>query len=135
MKAAPLLVVLVVVVGVTILDGVECRKTKRRIQESLDYSAISCRAHTASILDFGGVGDGATLNTGAFQQAVDHLSQYASEGGAQLVVPPGKWLTGSFNLTSHFTLYLHKDAVLLASQVCLHAPSISFKAKYFFFII
>lgn len=108
------ILLLVLVVGVAIFNGVESRKS--RILESFDYSAISCRGHSASIQDFGGVGDGATLNTEAFQQAVDHLSQFASDGGAQLFVPAGKWLTGSFNLTSHFTLYLHKDAVLLASQ-------------------
>lgn len=109
---------IVLVVGVAILNGVESRKS--RILESFDYSAISCRGHSASIQDFGGVGDGATLNTAAFQQAVDHLSQFASDGGAQLFVPAGKWLTGSFNLTSHFTLFLHRDAVLLASQVYMH---------------
>lgn len=106
---------MVVVVAVLVfLEGVECRKG--RISESFEYSAISCRAHSASILDFGGVGDGKTLNTEAFSKAVNQLSKYASDGGAQLFVPAGKWLTGSFNLTSHFTLYLHKDALLLASQ-------------------
>jgi polygalacturonase len=44
------------------------------------------------------------------------LSQYSSNGGSQLYVPQGRWLTGSFNLTSHFTLFLHKDAVILGSQ-------------------
>lgn len=84
--------------------------------ESLDYQAINCRKHSALLTDFGAVGDGKTLNTKAFQSAIANLSQYASDGGAELVVPPGKWLTGSFNLTSHFTLYLRKGAVLLASQ-------------------
>ncbi|KAL0426039.1 UNVERIFIED_CONTAM: putative polygalacturonase [Sesamum radiatum] len=87
MGKAMQVLVLVVGVGVAILSGVECRKA--RILESFDYSAISCRAHSASIEDFGGVGDGATLNTQAFQQAVNHLSQYASDGGAQLFVPAG----------------------------------------------
>ncbi|KAK6158220.1 hypothetical protein DH2020_005534 [Rehmannia glutinosa] len=81
-----------------------------------DYCAISCRAHSASLTEFGGVGDGTTSNTRAFQAAVDHLSQFESDGGSMLFVPPGKWLTGSFNITNHFTLFLHKDAVLLASQ-------------------
>lgn len=97
--------------------GAECRRSKVKKMDSLEYSAISCRGHTASLTDFGGVGDGKTSNTKAFQEAISHLSQYASNGGAQLFVPAGKWLTGSFNLISHFTLYLHKDAVLLASQV------------------
>ncbi|MED6122167.1 hypothetical protein PIB30_037334 [Stylosanthes scabra] len=80
------------------------------------YPAINCRKHTALLTDFGAVGDGKTSNTKAFQSAITNLSQYASDGGAQLVVPPGKWLTGSFNLTSHFTLFLQKDALILASQ-------------------
>ncbi|KAK6141040.1 hypothetical protein DH2020_025221 [Rehmannia glutinosa] len=115
MMIKPIKLVLVVFLGVIIiLNGVECRKA--RSLESFEYSAISCRGHSASILDYGGVGDGETLNTKAFQTAVNHLSQYASDGGAQLFVPAGKWLTGTFNLTSHFTLYLQKDAILLASQ-------------------
>lgn len=76
-----------------------------------------CRKHGAFLTDFGGVGDGKTSNTKAFRSAIENLSKYASDGGAELIVPPGKWLTGSFNLTSNFTLYLDKDAVLLASQV------------------
>ncbi|KAH1235039.1 putative polygalacturonase [Glycine max] len=96
-------------------EGVESRKAKV-VTTSLEYNAINCRAHSASLTDFGGVGDGKASNTKAFQSAISHLSQYASEGGSQLYVPAGKWLTGSFSLTSHFTLYLDKDAVLLASQ-------------------
>lgn len=109
-------VVSVVVVLVLLsTNGAESRK--HWVFDYFEYSAINCRAHSASLTDFGGVGDGTTSNTKAFQAAIDHLSQFASDGGSQLFVPPGRWLTGSFNLTSHFTLYLHKDAVLLASQV------------------
>lgn len=108
---------IVLLIGIIIslkTNGVESRKAP--ISDSFEYSAISCRAHSASLEDFGGVGDGITSNTKAFKAAIDHLSQFQSDGGSQLFVPPGKWLTGSFNLTSHFTLFLHKDAVLLASQ-------------------
>lgn len=107
---AAVLMVLIFVSGIA-----ECRKG--RIPESFEYSAISCRGHSASIVEFGGVGDGKTLNTEAFRKAVSELSKYGGDGGAQLYVPAGKWLTGSFNLTSHLTLFLHKDALLLASQV------------------
>ncbi|KAI7735903.1 hypothetical protein M8C21_029074 [Ambrosia artemisiifolia] len=87
------------------------------IKGYFEYSAVTCRAYTASITDFGGVGDGVTSNTKAFQTAIDHLGQFGSKGGGSLLfVPPGRWLTGSFNLTSHFTLFLHQDAVLLATQ-------------------
>ncbi|XP_065858341.1 probable polygalacturonase [Euphorbia lathyris] len=84
--------------------------------ESCEYGGANCRGHEASLEDFGGIGDGITSNTKAFKEAILNLSQYSCNGGSQLYVPPGKWLTGSFNLTSHFTLFLDKDAVLLASQ-------------------
>ncbi|KAH9732534.1 Pectate lyase 3 domain-containing protein [Citrus sinensis] len=105
---------LLIVVALLSQRGAESRKARRL--DSFEYNAISCRAHSASITDFGGVGDGKTSNTKAFKDAINQLSQYSSDGGAQLYVPAGKWLTGSFNLISHFTLYLHKDAFLLASQ-------------------
>ncbi|XP_056697105.1 probable polygalacturonase isoform X1 [Spinacia oleracea] len=91
---------------------VECR-TVRVLEDGLPKG---CRKHGAFLTDFGGVGDGKTPNTKAFASAIASLSKYASDGGAELIVPPGKWLTGSFNLTSNFTLYLDKDAVLIASQ-------------------
>ncbi|MCO5570985.1 hypothetical protein L7F22_024716 [Adiantum nelumboides] len=74
------------------------------------------RAHSASILEFGGVGDGKTLNTPAFTNAIGYLGSFADRGGSQLYIPPGQWLTGSFNITSHFTLFLEKDAIILGSQ-------------------
>ncbi|XP_047327209.1 probable polygalacturonase [Impatiens glandulifera] len=89
---------------------------RHRKVDCFEYNAINCRSHTASLIDFGGVGDGVTSNTAAFQSAITHLSQFECKGGSLLFVPPGKWLTGSFNLTSHFTLFLHRDAVLLATQ-------------------
>nr|GLL20117.1 probable polygalacturonase [Ipomoea trifida] len=86
------------------------------LAETVQFPALNCRKHTAYLTDFGGKGDGKTLNTAAFQSAIANLSKYASDGGAQLIVPPGKWLTGPFNLTSHFTLYIHKDAVIIGTQ-------------------
>lgn len=74
------------------------------------------RPHSVSILEFGAVGDGKTLNTIAFQNAIFYLNSFADKGGAQLYVPPGKWLTGNFHLISHLTLFLEKGAVILGSQ-------------------
>ena len=110
-----LLLLCVLLVGLPNLAIVESRRAP--VLDYFEYCAMSCRAYSASLEEFGGVGDGTTLNTKAFQAAIENLSQYAASGGSQLYVPPGKWLTGSFNLTSHFTLFLHKDAVILASQV------------------
>ncbi|XP_016649316.1 PREDICTED: probable polygalacturonase [Prunus mume] len=105
---------IIFILGFFFLRAAECRTPANR--GTVKYSALSCRKHSALLTDFGAVGDGKTSNTKAFKAAIDHLSQCASDGGAQLIVPPGKWLTGSFNLTSHFTLFLHKDAVILATQ-------------------
>ncbi|KAJ0039876.1 hypothetical protein Pint_27331 [Pistacia integerrima] len=69
-----------------------------------------------SIKDFGGVGDGKTSNTETFRRAVRYMQGFGDRGGSQLNVPAGTWLTGSFNLTSNFTLFLEKDAVILGSQ-------------------
>lgn len=112
---------LVVLLGSLGVKVAECRVGATGLNE-LEYSAINCRKHSAVLTDFGGVGDGKTSNTKAFQYAIGNLSQYGNDGGALLVVPPGKWLTGSFNLTSHFTLFLQNDAVILASQVYICHP-------------
>ena len=75
------------------------------------------RPHSVSITEFGAVGDGVTLNTKAFQNAIFYLNSFADKGGAKLFVPAGRWLTGSFDLISHLTLWLDKDAVILGSKV------------------
>ena len=111
------LAIVLVLVSTNIINGVESRKGRVSSIKSLEYSAISCRSHVVSLTDFGGVSDGTTSNTKSFQAAISYLSRFSSDGGSLLFVPPGKWLTGSFNLTSHFTLFLHKDAVILGSQV------------------
>ncbi|XP_042504818.1 probable polygalacturonase isoform X2 [Macadamia integrifolia] len=78
------------------------------------------RPHSVSILEFGAVGDGKTVNTIAFQNAIFYLKSFADKGGAQLYVPSGRWLTGSFNLTSHLTLFLERGAFILGSQDAAH---------------
>lgn len=98
-----------------------------------DYNpTLDPRPHSVSILEFGAVGDGKTLNTLAFQNAIFYLKSFADKGGAQLYVPPGKWLTGSFNLTSHLTVFLEKGAVIIGSQVFY--PNLNFTLHSYFCI-
>ncbi|KAJ4968047.1 hypothetical protein NE237_014748 [Protea cynaroides] len=78
------------------------------------------RPHSVSILEFGAVGDGKTLNTIAFQNAIFYINSFSDKGGAQLYVPSGRWLTGSFNLTSHLTLFLERGSFILGSQDAAH---------------
>ncbi|PQQ16754.1 putative polygalacturonase [Prunus yedoensis var. nudiflora] len=68
------------------------------------------------ITDFGGVGDGVTLNTKAFREAIYRIEHLKRRGGTLLYIPPGVYVTESFNLTSHMTLYLAKGAVIKATQ-------------------
>jgi hypothetical protein len=70
-----------------------------------------------NLTDFGGVGDGRALNTGAFERAVEAIAALAERGGGQLNVPPGRWLTAPFNLTSHMTLFLAEGAEILGIPV------------------
>ncbi|KAF1880597.1 hypothetical protein Lal_00011656, partial [Lupinus albus] len=112
----------VISIIVILVSVAECR--------AVQYEAINCRKHIAVLTDFGAVGDGKTSNTKVFNAVIKNLSQYENDGGALLVVPPGKWLTGSFNLTSHFTLFLQKDAVILASQDESEWPSLPVLPSY-----
>ncbi|KAL0908100.1 hypothetical protein M5K25_022570 [Dendrobium thyrsiflorum] len=77
---------------------------------------MKMRAETISIVDFGGVGDGRTLNTKAFEEAIYRIEHLNRPGGTLLYVPAGVWLTGAFNLTSYMTLFLAKGAVIRATQ-------------------
>ncbi|XP_038876129.1 probable polygalacturonase [Benincasa hispida] len=78
-----------------------------------------------SITDFGGIGDGRTLNTRAFRAAIYRIQHLRRRGGTLLYIPPGVYLTESFNLTSHMTLYLAKGAVIRAVQDSSNWPVIA----------
>lgn len=63
-----------------------------------------------SVKDFGGVGDGVTLNTEAFAKAMKHLSD---KGGGHLDVPAGIWLTGPIEILSNCDLHVTPNAVVI----------------------
>lgn len=97
---------------------IESLTSLKRLRDGIcDHGIQKTRPHTVSILEFGAVGDGKTLNTHAFENAIFYLRSFADKGGAQLYVPPGEWLTGSFSLTSHLTLFIDQGGVILGSQV------------------
>ncbi|XP_064993964.1 probable polygalacturonase [Musa acuminata AAA Group] len=119
-----MILVLWTVVTATFIGIAEGHRHHRRAGGATELEAFhyttagagGCRAHVASLTDFGGVGDGVTSNTAAFAAAVANLSKVAYDDGAMLVVPAGRWLTGPFNLADHFTLFLDHNAVILATQ-------------------
>ena len=65
---------------------------------------------TVSITDFGGVGDGLTLNTQAFADGIESLSK---RGGGTLNVPEGVWYTGPIELKSNINLHLDAGALIV----------------------
>lgn len=88
------------------------------------FRGVPPRRVVMSIKDFGAVGDGVTSNTETFRRAIRYMQSFGNKGGGQLNVPRGRWVTGSFNLTSNFTLFLEEGAVILGSQVRNHESKI-----------
>ena len=67
---------------------------------------------TANISDFGARTDAdAAVNRAAIQRAIDATAA----AGGRVVVPAGRWRTGSLQLKSGVELHLEKDATLLGS--------------------
>ncbi|WP_297088094.1 glycoside hydrolase family 28 protein [uncultured Draconibacterium sp.] len=65
------------------------------------------------ITDFGAQSGGTVKNTEAINKAINDLSE---KGGGKVIVPAGKWLTGSITLLSNINLHLEEGAELLFSQ-------------------
>jgi polygalacturonase len=65
------------------------------------------------ITDFGAIGDGKTLNTVAFQQAI---AACTAAGGGKVAVPAGTFLTGPIELKSNVDLDLDAAAIILFSR-------------------
>jgi polygalacturonase len=68
-------------------------------------------ARDFSLVDFGAVGDGKTLNTEAFTKAVAAVDR---AGGGKLVVPKGIFRTLPFVLCSNLELHLEAGAIIQA---------------------
>lgn len=65
-----------------------------------------------SVRATGAVGDGKTKDTAAIQAAID---QVAAQGGGEVLLPEGEYLSGSIELKSNVTLRLAKGATLAGS--------------------
>jgi len=65
-----------------------------------------------SITDFGAAQGGEVINTQAFSDAIDAVTQ---KGGGKVIIPPGIWLTGPITLKSNLELYAEQGALILFS--------------------
>ncbi len=63
--------------------------------------------------DFGGVGDGVSLNTLALQNAINHCTE---SGGGIVRIPTGQFVIGTIHLKSNVTLSFDHGAELWGSQ-------------------
>lgn len=70
-------------------------------------------AHNFVVTDFGAVGDGHTLNTKAFAEAIKACVR---GGGGHVVIPPGLWLTGPIELKSNVDLHSDRGALILFTR-------------------
>lgn len=68
---------------------------------------------TWSIVHFGAIADGITLNTAAIQRAIEACS---AAGGGMVVFPPGHWVTGPIVLASRVRLHADKGALISFSR-------------------
>ncbi len=65
-----------------------------------------------SILDYGAINDGVTLNTTAIQTAIDKCAQ---SGGGRVLIPEGIFVTGTLILKQGVDLHISSNGVLLGS--------------------
>jgi len=65
-----------------------------------------------NVRDYGAAGNGKTLDTPAINKAIEAC---AAAGGGQVLLPPGKYLSGTVHFKSHVTLFLEAGAVLIGT--------------------
>ena len=92
------------------------------LKTSNDETDNIAKKATFSVLSFGAKGDCYTINTNAIQAGIDSL---ATLGGGRLIVPEGKFISGSIVLKSGVDLHLLKNAVLLGSTDLYQYKSLS----------
>jgi hypothetical protein len=66
-----------------------------------------------NIKDFGAVGDGIVLNTASINKAIVACNE---AGGGTVLVPAGRFLTGTVELKSNVTLFLDFNATIMATD-------------------
>jgi polygalacturonase len=68
--------------------------------------------NSVSIIDFGALGDGRHLNTNAFADAIEAVTE---KGGGTVIIPPGIWLTGPVILKSNLRIHAEDGALVIFS--------------------
>lgn len=77
---------------------------------SLAFAASAAAA--LNVRDYGAKGDGITKDTAAIQAAIDVAEK---QGGGEVHIPPGRYISGTLHLKDNVTLYLEAGAALAES--------------------
>ena len=85
----------------------------RQLLALLSALSSGLAAATHNVRDYGAVGDGTTMDTAALQRAVDAC---AEAGGGTVLLPEGRYLSGSLVLKSNVALSIAPKATLLGSR-------------------
>ncbi len=78
----------------------------------LIVAPLAAQEQVVNVRELGAVPDGKTLCTSAIQTAIDSCSH---SGGGTVLLPFGKWLSGTLFLKDNVTLYLAAGSTLLGS--------------------
>ncbi len=76
------------------------------------FSLLVQSTQYSLIISYGASGDGTTLHTAAIRPAIDEPTQ---SGDGRVVVPMGRFLTGSIVLKNNVHFFLQDSAALLGS--------------------
>ena len=71
-----------------------------------------------NVRNFGAKGDGATLDSPAINAAIEEAVKH---GGGRVVVPAGRYLSGSIRMKSNIELCIEAGAVIIAAPASMKA--------------
>jgi hypothetical protein len=77
-----------------------------------DLQQPSFRSVTYNVRDFGALGDGKTPDTAPINKAIERCN---SQGGGDVVFPPGTYLSATIHLLSHVRLVIQTGAEILGA--------------------
>ena len=78
-----------------------------------DETTAAARHCIANVRNYGAAGDGLTLDMAAIQRAIDAC---AKSGGGKVIIPVGKYRSGTLHLRSNVSIIFEEGAVLIGSD-------------------
>src|SRR5690606_34670969 len=112
-----ILIILIVIAGCT-SQKVPESKSEIDIYAGLEFPMPEIEEpvipdYSVNLKDFGAVSGGQILNSKAFADAIEAVTQ---RGGGRVIIPSGIWLTGPIILKSNLELYTEPGALVIFSD-------------------